>query len=196
MATDFENSINYINSLFELNVKEGTSVELAKFFIYDLTTIILKICDSTTLSLDIKKKIFTKLSNFDTITEIRNNIEFAVKELCEYFYLKTSDNKLSDLVIEIIRDNYQKNDFSVSFIGYKLDKAPSYISMLFKQETGEILSNYINKYRINIAKELLTDTELSIKKIATSVGYTNSNVFISSFKKIEGITPGQYKVGH
>lgn len=51
----------------------------------------------------------------------------------------------------------------------------------------------ISKVRIMKSKELLSSTSLNIKEIAEATGFISSTVFISTFKKYEGITPGQYK---
>ena len=68
-----------------------------------------------------------------------------------------------------------------------------YISRQFKEHIGEGLSNYIIKYRISKAKELLSTTDDKINKIADEVGFASPGVFIRAFKKIEGITPSEYR---
>lgn len=70
---------------------------------------------------------------------------------------------------------------------------PAYMSRLFKERTGYGLLDYINKVRIEKAKVLLNENSYSIQEIALKVGFVNSNTFIRSFKKAEGITPGSYK---
>jgi len=52
----------------------------------------------------------------------------------------------------------------------------------------------INRVRLARAKELLARDGVSIAEAAVRVGYYNSNAFIRTFKKYEGITPGQYKM--
>lgn len=64
---------------------------------------------------------------------------------------------------------------------------------LLKTQIGQSLPDYINKIRVDHAKELLKNTTDTIGSIAGRVGYMSSNSFIRIFKKIEGITPGQYR---
>ena len=67
------------------------------------------------------------------------------------------------------------------------------MSKRFKEQTGEKMLNYINKYRINKAKELLRERDLSVTNTAKQVGFQNSVTLIRLFKKYEGVTPGKYK---
>lgn len=71
--------------------------------------------------------------------------------------------------------------------------SPSYLSQLFKTETGLGVSSYITKQRIEYAKELLQTTQLKVEEIAFQLGYTRSNYFGMVFKKETGMTPGSYR---
>ncbi|MCZ8521305.1 MULTISPECIES: response regulator transcription factor [Paenibacillus] len=70
---------------------------------------------------------------------------------------------------------------------------PSYLSRLFKQETGVNLSDYIEQCRIRRAKELLGDGEHKIREVAVSVGYEAAHSFTRFFKKATGMTPQEYR---
>ena len=58
------------------------------------------------------------------------------------------------------------------------------------------LVNYIAYVRVDRAKQLLSDTDLPIREIAAQVGFLSSGVFIKTFKKELGITPGQYRTSN
>ncbi|MBT2756641.1 response regulator [Mesobacillus foraminis] len=70
-----------------------------------------------------------------------------------------------------------------------------YISRKFKQEFNENISDYIVKYRIRKAKSLLKNDQLKIYEIASMVGYQDDKYFRKVFKKVEGITPNEYRLG-
>lgn len=72
---------------------------------------------------------------------------------------------------------------------------PSYISQIFKKETGITFSKYLTELRINKAKQLLNASELSISDIAIKVGYNDYFYFLKIFKKATGLTPSQYRSG-
>ncbi|MGL5693009.1 MAG: helix-turn-helix domain-containing protein, partial [Peptostreptococcaceae bacterium] len=68
-----------------------------------------------------------------------------------------------------------------------------YLGQLFQKETGILFSDYINNFRVNKAKLLLSETTLKASDIGEKVGYTNKNYFYRKFKNIVGITPSEYR---
>lgn len=71
--------------------------------------------------------------------------------------------------------------------------SPSYFSRLFTREIGESFTNYVNRQKIEIAKQQLRHTSKSISQIASELGYINTSHFISLFKRFEGTTPLIYR---
>lgn len=68
-----------------------------------------------------------------------------------------------------------------------------YLSRIFKEHYGTTLSNYISNKRITQAKQMLRFSGYNIETIAEKVGISDPNYFTRLFKKIEGITPGEYR---
>ena len=64
---------------------------------------------------------------------------------------------------------------------------------IFKKSTGMSPIEYRNHIRINVAKDLLTDTEMSINKISEYCGFSNANYFCDVFRKSEGLSPSAYR---
>jgi AraC-like DNA-binding protein len=106
--------------------------------------------------------------------------------------LKSISNKTTDLMIEYISNNY-KRDIGISDISEAVGLSYSHVRKVFKDELGESIVDYINCMRIKEAKQLLLSTDLSIKSIASSIGYNNDQSFTRFFKKYEGMTPGEYR---
>ena len=73
---------------------------------------------------------------------------------------------------------------------------PSYFSRVFRQETGETFSGYLNRLRIERSKELLRHKELRLTDIAQMVGFEDQSYFTKVFKKLEGVTPLRYRSGN
>ena len=93
-----------------------------------------------------------------------------------------------------IQEHYSDANLSLSYIGDALGFSPSYLSKLFKQESGRSILDYLNMVRIEKAKELLRgDNSLNLDEIAMTVGYSGRITFTRIFKKYEGITPGVYR---
>lgn len=188
----FEQADALIDDIFEKNLRKKMSATAATMLIYDVVTTMFRLSDSVTLP-ELKEQVQLKLSDDSSIDSARENTRFAARLLCAYFSDKASKFKISGQITSIVKASYQNANLSVAEIGYKMNKTPQYVSKVFKNETGETLSAYIQQYRISVAKELLIQTNLSVKEIATNVGFTNSNSFISTFKNLEGVTPGQFK---
>ena len=71
--------------------------------------------------------------------------------------------------------------------------SPSYFSALFKRETGENFVRYLTRVRIDRAKELLQQTNLSVAEVCARVGYNDLKHFTQTFKKETSLSPAQYR---
>ncbi len=90
--------------------------------------------------------------------------------------------------------NYQK-DLSLDDVSREYNISPYYFSRMFREENGQSFIDYLTSVRMEKAKELLTDSELSMKEIGVMVGYSDPNYFSRSFKKNIGVTPTEYRDG-
>lgn len=71
--------------------------------------------------------------------------------------------------------------------------SPSYLSRRFREYTGVSFKKYLTWVRMEAAKMLLKETQLSIVEIAERVGYTDSNYFSVCFKRLTGLSPSLYR---
>lgn len=97
-----------------------------------------------------------------------------------------------DKAIDFIQSNYN-NKISLDDLTKTAYMSKFYFLRLFKRHTGVSPYEYLINYRINKAKELLKNSDLSVKEISDTVGFFDYNNFIREFKKIVGITPLKYK---
>lgn len=100
--------------------------------------------------------------------------------------------QISERMIAIIHQEYD-TDLTLEECACRLHYNASYLSTLFSKETGYAFSEYLSQYRFKMARKWLDETELTIKDIAARLRYNNPQNFIRSFRKWEGITPGQYR---
>ena len=68
-----------------------------------------------------------------------------------------------------------------------------YLSRIFREQFGVTINNYLLQVRITHAKQLLRFSDLNIEKIGQECGMNDANYFTRIFKKIEGVTPGEYR---
>lgn len=90
-------------------------------------------------------------------------------------------------------DVHFAEEITLQHIASKFYLSREYISRKFKQEFGVNLSEYLSRLRIRQAKLLLLIPRLRLQQIAEMVGYQDENYFGKVFKKLEGITPSEYR---
>lgn len=107
----------------------------------------------------------------------------------------STEETLSNSILQCVHAHYQEADFNVSKTAQLLQMNVSYISQHFREHTGIGLLEYINRVRVNHAKELIHESRANSKvtAIAQQVGFDNLNSFIRVFKRYEGMTPGEYQ---
>ncbi len=108
--------------------------------------------------------------------------------------MTSKNSELINNIKKYIQENIE-NDLSLSIVSEYYRMTPQYLSMLFKQETGQNFVVFLTLAKIERGKELLASTELSIKEIADIIGY-NDRSFFAAFKKHVGITPKEYRNLH
>ena len=78
-------------------------------------------------------------------------------------------------------------------VAERLGLSPSYLSRLFKSETGMNFSSYLNKLKIQEASSLLMHTHYTDLEIANILGFSSQSYFIKIFRQYMGVTPREYK---
>ncbi|WP_099363539.1 response regulator transcription factor [Fredinandcohnia onubensis] len=99
---------------------------------------------------------------------------------------------IADTLLEIIHNEYNE-EVTLDSIADKLHYDPHYLSKVFKKELGINFSDYLMNYRLEKSKELLIHSEYTVKEISELLQYNNPQNFIRFFKKMLGITPGEYR---
>lgn len=101
-------------------------------------------------------------------------------------------HNISEKLIDIVQHDYDK-DLTLEECASRLHYNANYISSVFRKETQYYFSEYLAMYRFKMAKKWLEETDMPVKDIAARLRYNNSQNFIRSFRKQEGMTPGQYR---
>lgn len=130
-----------------------------------------------------------------TFEEIKSLFfSFFLKELEE---IRASRLQLADRSVETVKrwihGNYDQLA-ELSSLASMVYLTPSYLSKLFKQETGMTITDYLIEVRIKKAKHLLkTCPDMKIHEIGCKVGYPDPAYFNKLFKRVVGVTPNEYK---
>lgn len=90
-------------------------------------------------------------------------------------------------------EHNMKNNINRDSAARQFNISPSYLSQLFKRMCGMGINEYLTSCRMDFAKTLLTDTDLTIYQIADQCGFPNHVYFIRRFRELNELTPGRYR---
>ena len=92
-----------------------------------------------------------------------------------------------------IGEHYHEPNIGVAAIAQHLGISEGHLSHTFKKETDYTLLNYLTRYRVHRAMELLRDCRLKVYEVAEQVGYRDIAYFSATFKKLVGMSPSEYQ---
>ncbi len=137
------------------------------------------------------------------IAETNDPIE--LKELLESLAVKIASEaerigadiqeNLSKRVEKLISERFSDSSFSLTDVANELDMNASYISHVFKQQTGNGFTEALTIVRLEHSRMLLESSSLNLNTISEKCGFTSAAYFSRVFKKQYGITPGQFRGG-
>ena len=185
---DYEGATAAINTFTE-NIKQ-MSVEYVKAILLNFAYSIKTEYRATEASDYIQNNI-DDIVKYSTAEDLGTELTLIANNIISSMGENTGDN-ISSKIKEYIDDNL-KEDLSLVALGEQFKLAPSYLSTLFKSAHGIGVLDYINKSRIEKAKYLLKNTNMSIKDISDEVGFMNYNSFARVFKKYAGVSAKDYK---
>ena len=139
-----------------------------------------------------------KLSATTDIKEINNYILNNMHAYRQYL-VNMKEEKILDLVSNAkayIDEHLCETDLTADSVALSMDYNATYLNRIFKSQYEMSMKEYINISRVELAKKLLIDTDLSTLEISTQLGIENSNYFYTFFKKHTGSTPNQYRIDH
>lgn len=126
-----------------------------------------------------------------TVTELMEMIKEAAAMTMDLLE-RDVKSPVVQQVLNHIHESYNE-DLSLKVLGSTYNIHPVYLGQLFHKEVNETFTEYINRYRIEKAKELLRTTNRKVHEIARDVGYWETGYFYKQFKKNVGISPTEFK---
>ncbi|MDF2935198.1 MAG: hypothetical protein K0Q90_571 [Paenibacillaceae bacterium] len=107
--------------------------------------------------------------------------------------MKESQHRsISNELVRMIQEEYD-TDLTLEECAARIHYHPDYVRHVFRRETGLPFGEYLARHRLGIAKKWLAETSMKISEIAGRLQYNNPQNFIRYFRKMEGMTPGQYR---
>ncbi len=135
-----------------------------------------------------------KIEDLTSTKDIQNFMRDIFKSYCK-LVKKHSTSRYSSLVQKVVIyvDSNLSADLKLSELAKLLNVNSSYLSTLFRKETGCTLTDYVNSKRMDMAKYLLETTGLQIQAIAQKCGIIDVQYFSKIFKKYVGMSPREYR---
>jgi two-component system response regulator YesN len=130
------------------------------------------------------KKLFTQ-------EQAEEYIDRFINQIFVHYGSPSKENK-TEAIKQFVEENYSQ-DIYLEQISEMYHLSVSHLSRTIKKEWGVSFSDYLAQVRIREAKKLLTETRKDVQEISTLVGFNSRNTFIRTFKKLEGITPSDYR---
>lgn len=137
--------------------------------------------------------VIEKMFHVENIQEVAEALEETI-HLFEQklFSVKNSNRSEVEKVKSYIYAHYQE-DINLEFLSAEVYLSPGYMSYIFKKETGEGLAQFIRKFRLEKAKELLCTTNKKIVQVCAETGFTNPSYFCKSFREYYGCSPDRFR---
>lgn len=121
-----------------------------------------------------------------------------VKVLNNYSQLIRYSNQIQQS-LKLIHQNYEEK-LTLNYLATKIHINPAYLSRKFQEEVGTGFSEYVNHYRLMMAKKMLIDKpEASIGEVSEKCGFNSQHYFSQMFRKETGLSPRDYRlkeIGH
>ena len=137
---------------------------------------------------------FSTFSSENNLSKLKDFVhKFLLECITAINSTKTQgDNPAIKKVCDYINNNLSK-DISLEQMAEYANVSSFYLSRLFKEEKGITFINFLTDRRLEKSRELLNDTNLSIKEITASIGYNDQNYFSRLFKNKYGVSPTEYR---
>ena len=146
------------------------------------------------------KKIYTELSKNTFSSLIKANV--ALFNIFSFLIDKNPQNHLKlnksqteiyvQMALKYIEENYA-SDITVADIANSIHINRSYLSTIFKQAERQSIKEHLTLYRLEKARILLMNTDLTVSKISMLTGFKNEKTFFRIFKKHFIYSPNSYR---
>lgn len=128
-----------------------------------------------------------------TLSDFKQLLSARILDLSSKKAKRRDNEDVLEEVKRYIEKNFSDTKLSVSMLGSEMGMQSAYLSKMFKEKYGISILDYIALVRVNSAKKCIREKGGTIREIGEKTGFLSSHVFIKTFKKVEGITPGRYK---
>ena len=156
--------------------------------------------------LEIKYDIYDNKGNLDYMEGLRSGGRlYKMREAClehclgaaEACYERRENNpnmtQIVEQVKELVEQKLTDPDLCINSIAQEIYLSAGYARAIFKEITGQTLSNYIISRKLDMVCRLLKETDWSVQQIADHMGFSSRSYLYTFFKNYMGMTPNEYR---
>ncbi|WP_262683530.1 AraC family transcriptional regulator [Paenibacillus baimaensis] len=202
-AGDYEQAKGILDEVIKHNLsEESLPMDMVRCLLFDVISTMMKAAIEVNLNqselYEENRTTIQDLMNGVSVSAMQERMTLFLGKVCSHVDSKKKSHnfRLKEDILEFINEQYRDHNLSINTISARFDIHPSYLSRYFKEQVGDTLTDYINKLRVDKAKELLRNDEIFIKDICDLVGFYSISTFIRLFKKYEGVTPSSYRTSN
>lgn len=189
----YESAVGYIEDLFINNIKTGVSIDS----IYQMTVSIAMLLQEIKREYKLEnvgtlhdfQELLATIYEADDIVRIKT---LLISEVNDIILHLNEENSQYTPVVRLIMTEIQKNyreDMNLKTLAHKYYMNASYLGQIFQKEVGCSFAQYLSNKKMEIAKELILNTNMKISNIAKEVGYSDTSYFYRKFKQHFGVAP-------
>ena len=135
--------------------------------------------------------IINNICKCEYLIQIADMLKTEITSFCKTLP-ESSEPTVMQKVLNYLDLHYNEN-IKLEQISQLFNYNPSYLGRIFHETTGEYFNAYVDKLRLEQAKELLKNSKLKNSEIAIHVGYQNTDYFYKKFKAFTGKSPNEFK---
>lgn len=144
----------------------------------------------------LSENIHAMVKRIPTLAELHQCLLDRLEEVFEGAWSAVTNAEVNTMhILEYIRKNYNDPTLSLQSISENVYLSPSHLSAEFKKTMGLPVAKYLNQYRIEQSKYLLDNPANRLESVAQMVGFNDARQFAKVFRRLEGMSPSEYRKG-
>ncbi len=194
----YKASVDILREYIDQLYLEYHDVNVISKRLQDLAKMILKIAEE--LGISDTNELVVQMEKLKIKYLLYNNKHDAYNEVIKMvdivFDKMNVKGKLSDGGMKSVVDYIERNlkrGISLEDVANHVNISTYYLSKIFKKEMGVNFITYVTDRKMDMAKEMLVNTDIPVLNIALDLAYNEANYFSKAFKKKTGLTPSEYR---
>ena len=194
----YKASVDILREYIDQLYLEYHDVNIISKRLQDLAKMILKIAEE--LGISDTNELVVQMEKLKIKYLLYNNKHDAYNEVIKMvdivFDKMNVKGKLSDGGMKSVVDYIERNlkrGISLEDVANHVNISTYYLSKIFKKEMGVNFITYVTDRKMDMAKEMLVNTDIPVLNIALDLAYNEANYFSKAFKKKTGLTPSEYR---